>query len=582
MTKNTAAKTRMRRFGMHPNLLMDVITRQAGSVSKGLLEAVMNSIDAGASRCEIELTAEHFRIVDDGRGFVSMQEIEEFFETFGTPHEEGDARYGRFRMGRGQLFAFAHNTWTSNGFQMIVDIKNRGLDYDLTDLETPVSGCAIHGRLYEPLLPSQLDATLSELREFVAWAQIPIVINGEISSARPEEAKWDIVTDEAYIKLNQNQATLKVYNLGVLVTRQPAYRLGTGGTVVSRKSLEVNFARNDIQSSCPVWKEISKRLQQETNSKTLKKPRLTESEKENLALQVISGDLDYRTLIDLKILTDINGRPKSIRSLYESAYGYQNRVAFMERGDRIGEMAHRRRLALVLSTDTLDRFQAKNPQDLMKRILKGLKSCDTGNLYSSSRDGFISKLHKIEIVDRDYFSSIISDKHLPLDRSDLSAKEQVVLDAVSSGCDQIWIALEKIAGFDPGPRRKLRPGFSETADAWTDAAANIWIERKQLALADKGYAGFYQIALLLLHEYLHSDADTENHQHDMEFFEKFHDIAGNSEIDPVGAGANRMTDLFANSLRKDKKKLTKKFTGKQDADIAIRQMAARLSEPAEN
>ena len=36
-------------FVMHPKLLYDVILRQAGSLSKAVLEGIQNSIDAGAT-----------------------------------------------------------------------------------------------------------------------------------------------------------------------------------------------------------------------------------------------------------------------------------------------------------------------------------------------------------------------------------------------------------------------------------------------------------------------------------------------------------------------------------------------------
>lgn len=78
--------TEARRFVMHPNLLYDVILRQAGSLEKAILEGVMNAIDAGASRCVVRLEARKVVIEDDGRGFRSRSEIEAFFETFDTPY----------------------------------------------------------------------------------------------------------------------------------------------------------------------------------------------------------------------------------------------------------------------------------------------------------------------------------------------------------------------------------------------------------------------------------------------------------------------------------------------------------------
>ncbi len=73
-----------RKFSMHPDLLYSVIKNQAGSIGKAILELVMNSIDAGATRVDITLDRRTVKVADDGKGFTSRQEIDEFFETFGN------------------------------------------------------------------------------------------------------------------------------------------------------------------------------------------------------------------------------------------------------------------------------------------------------------------------------------------------------------------------------------------------------------------------------------------------------------------------------------------------------------------
>lgn len=47
-----------RQFKMHKNLLMDVIKGQAGTVEKAWLEAIMNSIDAGAKKINVTIIDE--------------------------------------------------------------------------------------------------------------------------------------------------------------------------------------------------------------------------------------------------------------------------------------------------------------------------------------------------------------------------------------------------------------------------------------------------------------------------------------------------------------------------------------------
>lgn len=45
----------------------------------------MNAIDAGATSCEILLDTHKFSICDDGHGFQSRQEIEDFFSKCSAP-----------------------------------------------------------------------------------------------------------------------------------------------------------------------------------------------------------------------------------------------------------------------------------------------------------------------------------------------------------------------------------------------------------------------------------------------------------------------------------------------------------------
>lgn len=152
----TVVSSERRRFQMHPHLLMDVMRRQAGTLGKAILEGGMNAVDAKAKKFSVELTQKGMVLEDDGQGFPSAEEVQQFFEVFGKPHEESEAKtYGTFRMGRGQIFAFGKNVWRSQCQQMVVDLENMGLDYDLEQLAESerVPGCRITVTFYNPLSP---------------------------------------------------------------------------------------------------------------------------------------------------------------------------------------------------------------------------------------------------------------------------------------------------------------------------------------------------------------------------------------------------------------------------------------------
>ena len=131
MAKKSALESEVRRFQIDPHAIMSLIKAQAGSIEKAMLEAVANSMDAGATRIDVTLDAKRIVIKDNGSGLGSKEDIYKFFEVFGFDHSQLGRTVGRFGVGRGQLFCFGVNTWRTNTFQMAIDIKNKGMDYDL-------------------------------------------------------------------------------------------------------------------------------------------------------------------------------------------------------------------------------------------------------------------------------------------------------------------------------------------------------------------------------------------------------------------------------------------------------------------
>lgn len=573
--------TEKRRFGMHANLLYDVITKQAGTVQKAILEGVMNAIDAGATRCDVEFSGTHFSIRDDGRGFADMNEIEKFFETFGTPHQDGDARYGRFRMGRGQIMAFGVNVWRSNGFEMRVDIKNDGLDYSLKHLpgDEIRPGTTIDVELYEHIMPSDLERARSEIRRFVAWSEIPVYLDGEQISTHPSEGKWDFEDENAWYKLSQRQI-LDIYNLGVLVVGASAGRYGIGGTVVSKHRLDVNFARNDVQSSCPVFKKIAKVLQSHSNDGIKKKARLTESERESLVRQFMAGDLPSGQDATMKVITDVTGRAWPLRKLADiHELNFKSTIAVAKSGDRVMERAMKNGLCFVVDEATLDRFGAPSLEIFVKRVAAACrKQCPNPNRHDRQSWHFEATarvLDCLRIATREEFAGLISDNYEPVPDKELTKPERELLLAINAGADAMEYVFIRSQCLSPagitftyGSKRSIKVGLSETAQAWTDGQRLIWINRNKLSLLRKGHQGAYQMAKLLLHEYLHDAPDTGTHTHDHAFFEAFHDICLNHEDNPVGAAADAMMKRMIVLARKAKKTPSKALLTVEDADAA--------------
>lgn len=527
-----ATKTETRKLTVHPAILHSIIKAQAGSLSKALLEGVMNSVDAGSTKCAITLTADRFEIKDNGRGIASREEIEKFFENFGQPHVEGDATYGRYRMGRGQLFSFAVNTWRTGKFTMVVDIQSKGLDWELTTEKRVVKGCAIEGQLYEPLSPWQLQECLSEFKKFVAYVNIPVTLNGTLISKDPAKQKWDLETDDAYIKLSAGRE-LAVYNLGVLVKEYGAYQLGSGGIVVSKLAFQVNFARNDIlQHACQVWKRVREVVRKHAGVKVAKKATLSDSDRQFLANQfrAVTDELDYGQWSELSkpaIVPTAAGRNASLAQLLSASAV----VLVPAQHKRYGERLHRSKAIFGVTEETLDRFGVETVADLLDLVKK------RAPIYY--RNSCPAKVGNIED-----FLDAANCGFLPVPEADMTLDERVAFGTLLDAHRRIigpWLAK---LGEDSRQLRTLAPGESDAALAWTDAKTSIHVERSFLTkCARKGIDGWYRMGAVLVHEYCHSTPDLEGHEHDQSFYELFEELATTSNC-PLGSFAAYCAQTF--------------------------------------
>lgn len=496
------SKVQTRTFQAHPKLLFDIIKRQAGSLAKAIVEGVQNSVDAKATRCDITLDADTLTITDNGRGIVTKTSITKFFDTFGQPHDDSEEKiYGTFRVGRGQLFSFGANLWRTGRFKMDVDIKQRGLDYQLTDNLEPVKGCSVTINLYDALFPSQLAETERTIREWVKYAPIPVFWNGEQITVDVKSEEWDEVTPEAYVRLRPT-GSLSIYNLGIHTMDVGAYRYGSGGVIVARKQLRVNFARNDVQSDCEIWKKITPLIEKMTNDQMTKKTQLTDAERQRLADKLLAGTLDV--WVDLKLFTAVNGRHYSFDQCLNS-YRHNNRLTYCKIGDRIGDRLLQERAAFVFSDVTLDRFHVKTLESLVTKLMPRLE-------HEYQRECLAKK----EILPFSQLSDAFDNHFELVNESDLTPNERIWQSLISASQ-----YAARLNGADAS--RKILIGDSEVAEAWTDGATFVAFSRQFLRTQELTIGSFCRVGLVLIHELCHEEPDNTNHGHSQEFYEKYHD-----------------------------------------------------------
>lgn len=353
--------TEKRRFSLHPLAIHTFIQAQAGSLAKALSESVMNSLDAYATRVDISLHKDSFMVLDDGQGFQSRDEIEAWFEVLGFPHEEGNHRtWGFYGMGRAQAWSYASTVWKSNQFQMEVDVKKKGLDYDLSVLASPQPGTRIDGTMYTPMTEPELIRTSQELRELLRYVPGEVYLNGNRVNQNPTEAEWEQETADAWMSVKAAVSGyrgkgLTVYNAGVLVDTFPNYKFGCEGVIVTKpdSTLKLNLARNAIlEAECPVWKRIKATLPAPVRKVTKDdKPRVPRLEKEELLSQLAADRSALPKVLEKlpELLVDVGGRKLTLDKI---AYS-RSPVVVAPKGDEAGKKLMKLRMAIVLADTSL-------------------------------------------------------------------------------------------------------------------------------------------------------------------------------------------------------------------------------------
>lgn len=280
-------------FSVHPALIYSIISKQASGLPKALLELAMNSVDAGATKIIVTLDSKGFIFSDNGKGFEDIDQITSCFETFGTPHEDGDAEYGRYRLGRAQIMCYCETHWHTKNICMDVDLKKEltqndqeiPLGYTLSSSPEYFDGCKITAKFYEErfvgsvdeldanandLDPSSNRNVISAFSKMVKYLPIPVEINGVVVNKVLDEQPVLDRNDEAVFVINQTffpsmdysnkHGIINVFNKGVY-----AYQIKSkyfSGDVVSSSTIDLNMARNAAKTTCKVAKSIAKKINQ--------------------------------------------------------------------------------------------------------------------------------------------------------------------------------------------------------------------------------------------------------------------------------------------------------------------------------
>lgn len=508
-------RTEKHEFEMAPELLMNVIQQQAGTLGKAIYEGVMNAIDAMAIVCTITLTEDKLILHDNGGGMRDREEILTRWKYFGqpqSPEEQERKSFGRYRMGRGQLFSFGKNTWRTNRFQLVTDIKHWGKKFEFTDGLCNSDGCTVEIELYNKLGMIEQADVAREVEKLVRWVSVnhgvAVEFNGKEIAKHPDDKPkgyWQYVTDKLWLRVTEGQTGLDVYHMGGFIKTFPNWEFGISGELVSKVPMDVNFARNDIMvSKCSVWKEAKQFANQAAGKEIKKKTTLDDAARQRIANQILAGEIPFDEYKDARIFTDVCGRHWSLKQLRHLSCKFHEKCSAAPSGSLAGDKIHQAKIAFVFSDATLSRFNLESVEELLEAFHEwDTEAGDWGYnftpvLFAELEKGF-DTTHEL----------------VPAD--DWGPDEKLVVQL----CERLghWFAnaLEV-------PERRIVVGLSGVADGWTDGATYIAFNRAWLETLEPGLVqDMVEIGALLLHEYCHDDSDLAAHTHSLEFYQRYHD-----------------------------------------------------------
>ena len=356
-------------FETTKGLLEDVMTKQAGTLEKAVLEGVMNSVDADASQVHITIEEDHLIIEDDGRG-MSESEVEEYFQKFGLKDDDiEDKEFGKFRMGRGQIFSFGRNVWHTGNLLLVVDLDNdkttltadgeehtldvSGLSYNTIEIGDQYNGCSISVDLYEEIddVESKVN-DVEKLIKYIPWLHgVEVTINGEDID---HDFDPDYETESAYIEFKPNsiRTSSLIYNKGAKVKTERL--VPTRAVLVTKDDLDLNFARNDVLSGCPVYARVREELDEVYTTYLKQKDELTTDEVNWLVERMGKDDGLMKAMYSEPLIQTATGDTVSMSEISD------NPVVLNKGSQSMAEDIQRRTGAIPLDEGHREIFESDN------------------------------------------------------------------------------------------------------------------------------------------------------------------------------------------------------------------------------
>jgi hypothetical protein len=448
-------------------------------------------------------------------------------------------------MGRSQIMAFASTYWVSNQFEMIVDIRYRGLEYDLYENESSQVGCTIRGTWYNEIDAHAVAELVNKVRSAVQFFyRLPVFINGSQASITSNELARAVETEDAYFLSGEFCSLASVYNLGIYTSssHSDARNWDFRGFIITKKHLQLNVSRSVIADDCPVWSRIEHFLSQRYPLYSPGDP-ITPARLRYVLSSLQAGKLLLGSVKGVKLFSNpAKTQFFSPEDLAQQPYTF----AYPDYQPTLTDRISQRGKILVLSMEDIPSLPQHLPAPeraslFVTRLRQGTLSQQTPG---SDDLQLVAAIYK-NYIPLEKVPPPLAEFGLIAD-NDLTLVQRCALRAVRAAQRAARRRLRAAGVALPGPPRKIYVGDSTTADGWTDGTFYIAINKTLLSRLAEGRQMCDYVAAVLVHEWCHQGPEASTH--DAEFYRRYHDLTCHPTLALLPYLARILTEKYAGYL----------------------------------
>lgn len=493
---------------------MQTIRDQASDLEHGWREAVQNGIDSPGST-EVHLDFDHQTTVvwDDGEGVdLSSERGLSLLKNLGATSKDrdDDSTIGQFGIGKGQIIAKGRTAFVSGDTALVFDVEQWGLELIEVDasevgeyVETrgygvpDKAGLAVVVNHYEGEVPSQGHSRWDDMAESIEarfryvseTTGVDVHVNGEmVSDGDPFR---DMDSQYAYAEVEEVDGAgkavfalkaakwggVRIYSNGVYVKTD--WSLGVTGRVITYRNMDLDFARDDIKSGCPVWNAVRDRLTEVRGDLFESTPSniLGDDARRFIVEWMARDPSDYDRFKDKAVLRTADERNVSLADVAS-----KGQVGVAGRGNAAAD-----RLSEAYGMTVLDEDDEAT-MEVMETFVD-----EVPETYDAQEKADELGLMK---------------KGRPVDPETLNTVQEKKLKTARELADRLGIM------------REVRYGESDVAAAWTNGTSYVYITDGAAPSRNRA-AWVWELAETLVHESCHNRSTMDGCSHGRDFDKKY-------------------------------------------------------------